>query len=208
MTFPLGRTMQHTVRAASALARTRPAYAAGLRAAIATVVPLLLAQALGTGGATWMSLGGFNGALADRGGPYRTRAITMGAVTLCTALCIALGTVASGHIALAIPLTFVVALVASLARVWGTAGVSVGGATLTVFVIALAFPPTPGDGPLVRAALDVAGGLWAMAIALVLWPLQPYRPARLALSASYPAPAVYPADVAPHPPAPLAPPTS
>jgi uncharacterized membrane protein YccC len=197
MTLPTGRTM-HTVRAATALARSRPAYAAGLRAAIATVVPLLLAQTLGTGGATWMSLGGFNGALADRGGPYRTRAVTMGAVTLCSAVAIALGTVASGHIALAIPLTFIVALAASLARVWGTAGVSAGGATLTAFVIALAFPPAPGDGPLARAAFDIAGGLWAMAIALVLWPLQPYRPARLAVAQSYRALAAYAADVALH----------
>jgi uncharacterized membrane protein YccC len=192
------RPALHAVRTATVLARTRPAYAAGLRAAIATVVPLLIAQLFGTGGATWMSLGGFNGALADRGGPYRTRAITMGAVTLCSALAIALGTLASGHGALAIPLTFAIALVTSLARVWGTAGVSIGGATLTAFVIALAFPPSPGDGALTRAAYDVAGGLWAMAIALVLWPLQPYRPARLAVAQSYRALAAYAADVALH----------
>ena len=197
MTQPLGRTM-YTVRAATALGRSRPAYAAGFRAAIATVVPLVVGHALGTGGATWMSLGGFNGALADRGGPYRTRAVTIGAVTVCSAAAVMLGTLASGHLALAMPLTFAVALAASLARVWGTPGVSVGSATLTVFVIALAFPPTPGDGPLARFAFVVAGGLWAMAIALGLWPLQPYRPARLAVAQSYRALAAYAADVALH----------
>jgi uncharacterized membrane protein YccC len=198
MTPSLGRTMQHTVRAASAVTRTRPAYAAGFRAAIATVVPLLLAHVLGTGGATWMSLGGFSGALADRGGPYRMRAATMGAVTLCSAATIALGTVVSGNALLALPLTFLVAFATSLGRVWGAAGVSVGGATLTAFVIALAFPVTPGDGALTRAAFDIAGGLWAMTIALVLWPLQPYRPARLAVAQSYRAFAAYAADVALH----------
>jgi uncharacterized membrane protein YccC len=64
--------------------------------------------------------------------------------------------------------------------------------------IALALPPGGGDGPLERAAFDVAGGLWAMAIALVLWPLQPYRPARLAVAQSYRALAAYAADVALH----------
>ena len=193
----LGRTL-HTLRAATALTRARPAYAAGVRAAIATVVPLLLAHLLGTGGATWMSLGGFSGALADRGGPYRVRAITMGAVTACCAVAIALGTVASGRIALAIPLTFALALATSLARAWGSAGVSVGGATLTAFVIALAFPPEANDGAFTRAAFDIAGGVWAMGIALVLWPLQPYRPARLAVAESYRALAAYAADVALH----------
>jgi uncharacterized membrane protein YccC len=198
MSRPLGPTL-HTVRAATALARARPAYAAGVRAAVATVVPLVLAQMLGlVGGATWMSLGGFNGALADRGGPYRTRAMTMGAVTLCCACALVIGTLASGHIALAIPLTFAVAFATSLGRAWGTPGVSVGGATLTAFVIALALPPAAGDGPIARAAYDVVGGLWAMAIALVLWPLQPYRPARLAVAHSYRALAAYAADVALH----------
>ena len=191
----LGPTL-HTVRAATALARPRPAYAAGLRAAVATVVPLIAAEVLGLGGATWMSLGGFNGALADRGGPYRTRALTMGAVTLCCAVAIGIGTLASGHVALAIPLTFGMAFATCLGRAWGTAGVSVGGATLTAFVIALAVPASPGDGPLLRAGYEVAGGLWAMAIALVLWPLQPYRPARLAVAQSYRALAAYAADVA------------
>jgi uncharacterized membrane protein YccC len=186
----------HTVRAATALARARPAYAAGLRAAVATVAPLALAHLLGSGGATWMSLGGFSGALADRGGPYRTRAATMGAVTLACAIAMALGTLGSRHLALAVPLTFVVALATSLARVWGTPGASVGGATLTAFVIALAVPPSTGDGALTRAAFEIGGGLWAMAIALGLWPLQPYRPARLAVAQSYRALAAYAADVA------------
>src|SRR4051812_8627294 len=93
----LHRPTLHAVRTAVSLARTRPAYAAGLRAAVATVVPLLVAEAFGTGGATWMSLGGFSVALADRGGPYRTRAETMAAVTACSAIAIALGTIAGGH---------------------------------------------------------------------------------------------------------------
>jgi uncharacterized membrane protein YccC len=190
------RPTLHAARAVTTLAEARPAYAAGFRAAIATFVPLLVAMVFGTGGETWMSLGGFSVALSDRGGPYRTRALTMGATTLCTALAVALGTAVGGSTVLALPLTLVVAVATSLARVWGAAGAGVGGAALTAFVIALAFPSQAGDGALVRAAFDVAGGLWAMTIALVLWPLQPYRPARLAVAQSYRTLAAYAADVA------------
>ena len=191
------RPTLHSVRSITELASARPAYAAGIRAAIATVVPLLLARLAG-GGETWMSIGGFNVALADRGGPYRTRARVMASTALATAAAIALGTVAGGgSLAVTVPLTFVVALGASLARVWGAAGAGVGGAALTAFVIAVAFPSTgAADGALARGALDIAGGLWAMAIALVLWPLQPFRPARLAVAQSYRALAAYVADVA------------
>jgi uncharacterized membrane protein YccC len=188
----------HTVRAATSLATARPAYAAGLRAAIATVTPLVVDRLLGTGGGTWMSLAGFSVALADRGGPYRVRAATMSAVTLCCALGLMLGSLASNHIGIAIPLTFVVALAASLARVWGVAGASVGGTTLTSYAIAVAFPPASMNEVLARPAFAIAGGLWAMAIALVLWPLQPYKPARLAVAASYRALGDYAESVAQH----------
>ncbi len=194
----LDRRTVHTVRAATSLGTARPAYAAGVRAAIATVAPLAVDQLLGAGGGTWMSLSGFNVALADRGGPYRTRAATMGAVTSSVALAVMLGTLASGHIAIAIPLTFTVAIAASLMRVWGAAGASVGGATLSTFVIALAFPPSGVFGALTRPAFAIVGGVWAMAIALILWPLQPYRPARRAVSACYRTLAEYVASVAGH----------
>src|SRR5438067_8480512 len=60
----------------------RPAIAAGLRAAVATMLPLLVTQLFHLGGGTWASLGGFSAAVADRGGAYRIRARTMGALTI------------------------------------------------------------------------------------------------------------------------------
>ncbi|MFI5256668.1 MAG: FUSC family protein [Gemmatimonadales bacterium] len=191
----LDRAM-HTVRSATSLTRARPAYAAGLRAATATVLPLLADALFGLGGATWMSLGGFNGALADKGGPYRTRAATMAAVTLASAIAVLLGTLASGHPAVDIPLVFAVALACGLARVWGAAGVSVAGAALSTFAIALAVPAGGPADALVRAGFAVVGGLVAMAIALVLWPLRPFRPARMAVADSYRALAGYADDLA------------
>ena len=87
------RRALHTLRTAAFVSTTRPAYAAGVRASIATVIPLAAGELLDrTGAGTWMSLGGFNGALSDRGGSYSSRAWTMTALLAAGALAAALGT--------------------------------------------------------------------------------------------------------------------
>jgi uncharacterized membrane protein YccC len=187
---PLRRTLDD-VRTAAAIAPVRPAYAAGLRAAVATVVPLAIAQIYGWPGGTWMALAGFTGTLADKGGSYRTRAETIAALALAGAAAAALGTVVGTRLVLAIPLTFGVGLACGLARIWGSAGASVGGSVLNIFVIALAAPGLGGTVAAGRARDVLLGGLWAMALALLLWPLRPYRPLRLAVANCYPALAGY-----------------
>src|SRR5262245_55583710 len=72
----------------------RPNPAAGLRAAIATVGPILAAHALGIPGGTWLGLGGFLTAVADKGGAYRTRAQTLGMLAIALAVGGALGALA------------------------------------------------------------------------------------------------------------------
>ena len=188
----LFRRVLGEVRAAMALAPARPAWAAGLRAAIATVAPLTAAHLLGLGGAgTWMSLAGFGGALADRGGPYRARAGTIGALTVASAATVVLGTLAGSRPTAAVAVTLLVAVICSLARAYGNAGASVGGSALVTYVVALAFPSAALGEALSRAAYVGAGGLWAMLVALVLWPLQPYRPVRRAVAGAYRAIADY-----------------
>jgi len=188
-------SLEH-IRAAAAIAPVRPAYAAGLRAAIATVVPLAVAQFYGDTGGTWMALAGFTGAVADKGGPYHTRAATIGTLAATGAVTVALGTLAGPRHVLAVPITFVVALACGLARTWGNAGASVGGSVLNIFVIALALPPATPEEALGRAGRILLGGLWAMLVALVIWPLRPYRPVRLAVAACYRALAAYAEELA------------
>ena len=182
---PPPRRSMHDVRAAAQLARARPAYAAGFRAGIASVVPLLADKAFGIGGGTWMSLAGLNGALIDRGGPYRARAIVLSAAALVSALAVLIATLLAGHPVWAVPATFAVATLCGLMRVWPDVGPAFGVTTLITYVIALAIPaPTP-VAALMRAGYIAIGGLWAMLIAIVLWPLRPYRPVRLSVAACY-----------------------
>ncbi|MEP6573459.1 MAG: FUSC family membrane protein, partial [Gemmatimonadota bacterium] len=173
------------MREVIALAPGKPAWPAGLRAAIATVAPLVAGSLLGSTGGTWMSLAGFTGALADRGGPYRSRAAATGVLTLAGSVAVAIGTLSAGSLWVTVPVTFLFALGCSLARVWGISGATVGSSVLNIYVIALAYPaPSPREA-LTRAGYVVVGGLWAMFVSLILWPLRPFRPIRLAVAEGY-----------------------
>src|SRR3954466_1105039 len=175
------RGWRHDARAASGVALVRPAYAGGIRAALATVAPIVFTMLvpLPAGAGTWMSLAGLNGALIDRGGPYRTRAALMSVLAVASAVAVLIGSVIGGHAVLAVIATFVVALLCGLARGWTDVGPGFGVTILVTFAIAIAVPSATVSGALVRAAFILAGGAWAMLLAIVLWPLRPYRPVRL-----------------------------
>ncbi|MDQ2666302.1 MAG: hypothetical protein M3Z05_09850, partial [Gemmatimonadota bacterium] len=107
--MPTLRRALRTVRSATFLSTTRPAYAAGVRASLATVIPLAAGQLLDrAGAATWMSLGGFNGALSDRGGSYHSRASTMGVLMGASAATAVIATLVRGHLAATLVATFIV----------------------------------------------------------------------------------------------------
>jgi uncharacterized membrane protein YccC len=169
----------------------RPNLGAGLRASVATVVPMVAATALGLPGATWLGLAGFSVAIGDKGGAYRTRARTMGTLTLMTALAGVLGGLASGRPAFSIPLIFVWAVVGALLRAFGAAPGAVGTSSTITFIISLAAPAGGLDDALMRGGLLLVGGGLAMSLSLFLWPIRAYRPARLALAACFRALAGY-----------------
>lgn len=175
----------------------RPAVMAGLRAAVATMVPLLVAQILSLPAAgTWASLGGFSAAVADRGGAYRGRAATMGALTAGAALAVAVAGIIGPNAWVAVPLTFFVVAALSLLRAFGISAGGVGNSVAVAFAISLAAPAPGVTDSLWRGPFVLAGGLWAMLLALVLWPVRPFRPLRLAAARCYDALAAYAERVA------------
>src|ERR1700755_1408593 len=98
------RRWTHDARVASGVAHVRPSYAGGIRAALATVTPIVVAMLvpLPAGAGTWMSLAGLNGAIIDRGGPYRTRAAMMGALALASGAAALIGSLIGGHVVAAV----------------------------------------------------------------------------------------------------------
>lgn len=175
------RLVEHTKEVAR-FAPVRPAVKAGLRAAIAAIVPVLVASTLKLPGGLWLSVGGFNAAFLDKGGSYRTRATGMAASGLAGALSVVVGGLAGHHPVLAIPLTLLWVTGCSFARVYGAAATTVGNTAAVGFVISLALPAASLSAALTRGGFLILGCLWAMLLSLVLWPLRPYRPARFAVA--------------------------
>ena len=175
------RVVEHSKDVAR-LAPVRPAVKAGLRASLATILPAVVSSLLHISGGIWMCVGGFNTSFADKGGSYRSRALSMGAAALACSLSATVAGLVSNHPALAVPAALLWVTACSYAGVYGAAATTVGNTAATTFVISLALPATGLLGCLERGAFLVGGALWAMLLSLVLWPIRPYRPARLALS--------------------------
>ncbi len=141
---------------------------------------------LPAGTASWASLGGLNVALSDRfGGPYRMRAKTMAALACAMGAAVTIGSLTAGHLVLSVLVTFAVAMLCGLARAWSDVGPIFGIAPLTTFAIALAIPVQSPAAAMVRSGAIVAGGAWAMLLAIFLWPILPYRPVRLRIAECY-----------------------
>jgi len=173
--------MLRHVRASMQMAAARPAISLGLRAATATIPALVLGELTGRPGLLWMSLGGWLGTLTDPGGPYPLRAAAMGGYLFFGTLATVAGTAAQGAWS-SVAILFVVGALASLVRAFGDAAATTGAIVLITLCIAVG---SPGGDPLQRGALLASGSLFASALALGLWPVHPYRPARDAIANCY-----------------------
>ncbi|MFP2934759.1 hypothetical protein ACLESO_58565 [Pyxidicoccus sp. 3LG] len=162
----------------------RPALGAGLRAALAVGVPMFAAAVLHLPAATWSGMAGLFVALVDRGGPYRERARTMGVLTV-------LGALVSCFSVLHLPgwaavlVTFFWVTACGFVRSYGDTPGLMGVVLANYGVVSLALPAHDFSDALVRGGLFLVGGAWAMLLALLLWPLRPYRPVRLAIARCY-----------------------
>ena len=75
----------------------------------------------------------------------------------------------------------VLSFLLTMLLVWGARAGAVGTAALLNVVLVLAHPPTVLGQVLSHAALLVAGGLWYVGLALLVYRVRPYRPAQQAL---------------------------
>ncbi|MBV9494250.1 MAG: FUSC family protein [Acidobacteria bacterium] len=174
----------------------RPAYAAGLRAAVATVVPIVVGASLGWSEALWMGLSGFNTSLGDKGGPWRVRARAMLFSLVFGAVAVFLGALAGRKQWSAVVGMALVAILAGLARSWGPAAVGAGIVSMATYIVSIAYPAPHAMDLLLRPAAVVAGGIFAILLAVLSAPNRPYRPARAAVARAFRALAVGDRDAA------------
>lgn len=175
---------RHVSRAAQWTAR--PSYANGIRAAISTLVPILFGIRFGWHSApVWMGLAGFNTSLADRGGAFRTRAAAMSAAALVGVLAASNGAIAGRSVAAAVIAMAVWSLGAGLGRAWGVTATGVGVIGVATFVVSLGIPAANLAEAWLRGGSVAAGSAFAIVVALLVWPIRLFLPARLAVARAY-----------------------
>lgn len=156
----------------------------GLRVALATAIPLVLARFLPPVVGAWAPLAGFMVALSDKGGAYRMRARTLTGVAIGALVAVVLGSAIAGHGFLtAVPIAIGMGLCA-FGHAWGPAAISIGNTTGIQLLVAASQPCSTSD-IWHRAEGIVIGAGIALALALVVWPVRVYQPGRRAVSAMF-----------------------
>ncbi|MBB5056198.1 putative membrane protein YccC [Granulicella aggregans] len=159
-------------------------WARGLRAGVAVAGAMTVCRLLGLP-MGWAALGGFEAVLVDNGGPYRSRLETMATLLAGGSLVCVIGAMVGGNLWTAVAVTAAVCFAATFARV-----ASERIASTSVIILVLYFAGFGGaDHSFTHAcaaALEfVLGGVWAAALSLVLWPVDPFRPARREVAECY-----------------------
>ncbi len=157
----------------------------GLRAAVALCVPLVAGDVLGIPNLGWAALGGFEGILADTGGPYRSRMRGLLTLSVGGGLGVFVGSLVGGSITWALPVTIVWCFVWSYLGVLGQPFTTAGLLVQVVYFCGVGAPAANWRQALGLGLLLLAGGGWATLLSLFLWPLDPYRPARSAIAKCY-----------------------
>jgi uncharacterized membrane protein YccC len=157
----------------------------GLRAATAISSPLLLGYALQQPQFGWAALGAFEAIIADKGGPYRSRIGSLGLLTLGGAAGCLLGTLVGDHLAYAVLATVLWCFAWTYLIVLGEPFASSAVLVQLIYICGLGAPTNDVREAVMRSGFLILGGLWAMLLSLFLWPIDPYRPARFAVSDLY-----------------------
>jgi uncharacterized membrane protein YccC len=154
----------------------------GVRAGLAAALPMAASAFLHAPILALAALGALLTCIVDPGGPLRRRlpvllAMALGGGVLLGGFGMLRGMGIGVTLAAAVPALFW----AGFLRVWGQATLSLG--NLLAVVLLLGTDDTLAPGRAAEAtALFAAGGAWSLLLALLLWRIYPYGPARRAVA--------------------------
>jgi uncharacterized membrane protein YccC len=157
-----------------------------LQITFAVMMPIIIAQIVGQPELGIICfLAALYAILADVGGAYRARALSMGIATIWMALGSLIATLAGTTPWLAILVVVLWSFGGGMMAVYGNGGVKFSYVVIVIFMamIDLAQPST--TIALQYSLVYLIGGAWAMLVMLILWPLHPYKPVRAAIADYY-----------------------
>jgi len=156
----------------------------GLRAALAVGVAMfvcyLFHKPMG-----WAALGGFQVIVVDNGGPYRSRLANILTILIGGSLGVFLGVLAGVNLPIAVIVSLLFCFAFTLARVMSQPFASSSVTVLVSYIVAVGTPPHTLAYANESTLYFTLGGLWAASLSLLLWPADPFRPARLAVANVY-----------------------
>jgi uncharacterized membrane protein YccC len=168
------------LRPALAKMQGRRGLRAGLAVGVAMFVCVITHRPMG-----WAALGSLYVCLVDNGGPYRLRFGNMLAVFLSGAFAVLVGSIAGVNLFVGLPVTLAFCFFFTLARVIAPPMAASSVFVLICYVVAYGHTEHGLAVGLSGALAYLLGGIWAAALGLVLWPVDPFRPAREAVADVY-----------------------
>jgi len=154
----------------------------GVRAGLAAALPMAASVDFHAPVLSLAALGALLTCIVDPGGPLRRRlpillSMALGGAVLLGGFAWLRGAGIGATLALAIPCLFATGFL----RVWGQATLALGN-MLAVMLLLGTDESLPRHDALGVAAVFAAGGVWALALTLVIWRVYPYGPARRAVA--------------------------
>ncbi|WP_445679356.1 FUSC family protein [Radicibacter daui] len=177
--------IRRQLRAALAIARDRISWPDALVAACISALPALLARPLGLPLLGWAAVAAFWTCLSDPGGPPGRRASVMVWVGVGGAFFCLLAGLSADYLWLAVPMTFLCATLAGLARALGPAGTLVGTLLAADFAVSTALPERSLGNSVEYGLYFLAGGLTAILLTQLVWRGRPWRHATGAVAGAY-----------------------
>lgn len=158
----------------------------GVRAALSVAVIIAIDQVVDWPPLREAALAAMLTCICDPGGPIRRRVPVLIGFAIAGALLTGgLGLIRSHGIPVALPVGVLALFCAAMARLYGTVPQQLAGLLSVVIVLALDRGLPDFGVAATLASAFAGGGLWAILLTLLLWPLHPFLPARRAVAEVY-----------------------
>ncbi|MGL5032991.1 MAG: FUSC family protein [Microcystaceae cyanobacterium] len=160
--------------------------ARGMRTFIAMAVPIALGlifqqEAVGLKIALFAQMM----LIADVGGLYQKRATTLIFTTLGVSLALLLGTLVSGSLGWTLLFIFIGLFIAGYLTIYGENGALAGVVLGFALLLAVTLPTDSINESLTHSFLGLLGGIWAIFLALFVWPFKPNQPLRQVVARNF-----------------------